>query len=775
MTVSTPAQVSTNAPALSLARLVGLRSPNSAKTIPFKNVLDAFETPDDENVPDSGEQKANSQGTTSKKALPDTTPEPFRAPQHSTTQYVAPPQSAPAIPFPNQRPAKLAAELARPTEETAETQQNGPAPETSTTPRAFALPSGEAIEQHHTGFNLTGSTQRLQVKGATLPISVSAKAFSTARFAVGDQGSTRAANSLDERSQAPTPQVRTSVLPPQAPVLRVQTPAPPIQVPTAPVQSSVLKVRAPAPPAEAVSISKPGRAVTPVITDSEDNPRAVRTPETAMMPSQPEFARLDSPKAVAVPQPQARAANPPVGSKLQIVTEVTPHVTPGPIAIASTAATTVPAQIEPTRKSSPERAEVQRHPAAVQTEKTTTARQSAPVTTPVAPAPTASAITESAAAPVAQAPTPKSKPTDSRREMSPEAAPSSSARTQDQSDAPKQTAQNTDHSVLQTVTNVAPVPLQATTSAASDIPEPPVAPQGKTGEMAVAPAPATRIATTSENFSFAARMIEPDITPVHALPTPTKSPLTPVEPQVTQPKAVIPLTKPPASESQRPQSEPSSNSSNSKHVTQSTPPAEKPDTRAPKAADASQPEQTMGPVTRWSEVGAPQLTEAVYGRSAPELAEASHTGPTLAAQEAHLAAQELPKTSTSSEILLHLTGNDQSGAAIRVADRGGSVSVSVHASDPVLRESLRSNLGELSNQLGQQGWKAELLKPAVLAAQSDGQQDSHAGGQPSQQQQQHSSGGERQSQRDRRTPGGIWQQELEQQISSGDAHAGGNG
>jgi hypothetical protein len=137
-------------------------------------------------------------------------------------------------------------------------------------------------------------------------------------------------------------------------------------------------------------------------------------------------------------------------------------------------------------------------------------------------------------------------------------------------------------------------------------------------------------------------------------------------------------------------------------------------------------------------------------------------------------APELPKTSTSTDILLHVTGNDQSSAAIRVADRGGSVNVSVHAADPVLRESLRSNLGELSTQLSQQGWRADVLKSAATAAPSDSQQDSHAGGQRSSQQQQ-SFGGDRQPQRDRRAQGGHWKQELEQQISGGNAHPGGNG
>lgn len=146
----------------------------------------------------------------------------------------------------------------------------------------------------------------------------------------------------------------------------------------------------------------------------------------------------------------------------------------------------------------------------------------------------------------------------------------------------------------------------------------------------------------------------------------------------------------------------------------------------------------------------------------------------MAAGEAHLLAPEMPKTSASSEILLHLTGNDQSAAAIRVTDRAGSVNVSVHASDPVLREALRSNLGALSTQLNDQGWKADVMKTAAVATQSGGQQDSHEGSQRGSQEQQ-SFGGDRQPQRDRRSSGGQWQQELDQQISGGDAHPGGNG
>jgi hypothetical protein len=158
----------------------------------------------------------------------------------------------------------------------------------------------------------------------------------------------------------------------------------------------------------------------------------------------------------------------------------------------------------------------------------------------------------------------------------------------------------------------------------------------------------------------------------------------------------------------------------------------------------------------------------------PEPTEEAHASLPLAPQEARFMPPELPRTSASSEILLHLASNDESTAAIRVADRAGSVSVSVHASDPVLRESLRSNLNELSTQLSDQGWKADVMKSAALAAQSGGQQDSHAGEQRGSQQQP-SFGGDRQHQRDRRANGGQWQQELDQQTSGGDAPSGGNG
>jgi len=74
--------------------------------------------------------------------------------------------------------------------------------------------------------------------------------------------------------------------------------------------------------------------------------------------------------------------------------------------------------------------------------------------------------------------------------------------------------------------------------------------------------------------------------------------------------------------------------------------------------------------------------------------------------------------------------------------------------------------------LSGQGWKAEVTKSAI-ATQSGSQQDSPQSGQRGSQQQQ-SFSGDRQPQRDRRSNGGQWQQELDQQISGSDALSGGN-
>src|SRR5579863_7252602 len=107
MTVFAPAHVLSSAPAVSLAALIEPRVPASAETIPFKNVLDAFETANVENVLEV--QHAPSQGAMSKKSAPDQTP---------GLQRATPEQDL-RIPFPTPHLAKLPAELAGPAQEVA--------------------------------------------------------------------------------------------------------------------------------------------------------------------------------------------------------------------------------------------------------------------------------------------------------------------------------------------------------------------------------------------------------------------------------------------------------------------------------------------------------------------------------------------------------------------------------------------------------------------------------------------------------------------------------
>jgi hypothetical protein len=292
--------------------------------------------------------------------------------------------------------------------------------------------------------------------------------------------------------------------------------------------------------------------------------------------------------------------------------------------------------------------------------------------------------------------------------------------------------------------------------------------------LAATSAPKTQLVPQAENFAFAVRMAVPENSSDNSsLTQQVQIPVTTNGTPVTQTKgSVTPLQ---ATASQ-PAASPGSQTPDAPQREAQSSAAETPQSnigaRNPFELQGAQQTQAVAP--HWNDAAALQSSEIGFQMVTQEPAEAAQPSLPLAAQEAHLLSPELPRTSAGSEILLHLTGNDQASAAIRVADRAGTVNVSVHASDPVLRESLRSNLGELSTQLNDQGWKADVLKSAAVAAHSEGQQDSHAGGQRGSGQQQ-SSGGERQPQRDRRASGGQWQQELEQHITGGDAHPGGNG
>jgi hypothetical protein len=146
----------------------------------------------------------------------------------------------------------------------------------------------------------------------------------------------------------------------------------------------------------------------------------------------------------------------------------------------------------------------------------------------------------------------------------------------------------------------------------------------------------------------------------------------------------------------------------------------------------------------------------------------------LAIQDVQPTLPESPKPAGSTEILLQLAGRDQSNASVRVVERSGTVNVTVHSTDPDLRSSLRSNLSDLATQLTGQGYKTEMVKPAVIAANTNNQHDSRQSGRESSGQPQHQFTPDgRQPQRDRRANSEHWRDELEQERSGTPGAPGG--
>jgi hypothetical protein len=188
--------------------------------------------------------------------------------------------------------------------------------------------------------------------------------------------------------------------------------------------------------------------------------------------------------------------------------------------------------------------------------------------------------------------------------------------------------------------------------------------------------------------------------------------------------------------------------------------------------DVSRRVSSSGLQAVWSEASAVTHTDPGPSASTPTPAE-SHVHSTAAMQDLQPVPPETPKVAASSEIQLHLKANDQISASIRVTDRAGAVNISVHASDPQVRNSLRSNLSDLSAQLNTQGWKTEVVKTASVITRTDNGQDTPPDGKHSFSQQQHSANAERQPHRDRHPNSGHWQDEFEEQITGNDANRGG--
>ena len=176
----------------------------------------------------------------------------------------------------------------------------------------------------------------------------------------------------------------------------------------------------------------------------------------------------------------------------------------------------------------------------------------------------------------------------------------------------------------------------------------------------------------------------------------------------------------------------------------------------------------LEPVLPAREVAATSAFDLRQTTSQPQPAEPLNTAPSrsLAIQDVQPILPEIPKPPASTEILLQLAGKDQSTASVRVVDRSGTINVTVHAADADLRNSLRSNLSDLASQLAGQGFKTEMAKPAVIAANAENQHDSrHSGQDTPSQQQNHLAQDGRQPQRDRRANSDRWRDELEQETS----------
>jgi hypothetical protein len=128
--------------------------------------------------------------------------------------------------------------------------------------------------------------------------------------------------------------------------------------------------------------------------------------------------------------------------------------------------------------------------------------------------------------------------------------------------------------------------------------------------------------------------------------------------------------------------------------------------------------------------------ENVWNIAGPGTAdqEAQPAVPAQVQSAARPAEPELPEPvpqPVSRDVSWHLTDGDSS-VDIRVAERAGEVSVTVHTPDRDLADSLRADLPDLVGKLRQNGFQAEEWHPA--AAQSDAGRRDNSDAAPSQEQ-----------------------------------------
>ena len=124
------------------------------------------------------------------------------------------------------------------------------------------------------------------------------------------------------------------------------------------------------------------------------------------------------------------------------------------------------------------------------------------------------------------------------------------------------------------------------------------------------------------------------------------------------------------------------------------------------------------------------------------------------------------------EISLRVNGPDQSSAAIRVVDRSGEIRVSVHASDPQLANTLRSDVDQVRSHMTSRGWDAEVWTPQTTTTTATRESGNHGSAGP---QDQGGSGGRRdgqgqnQSRQNPEDPGKqpAWMEEFEATVLKG--------
>jgi hypothetical protein len=803
--------VTRNAPAIPLAAVLGPQSPASAKTVSFKTLLDSFETAGGENVSDAEGQKADSQNTKAGKALLELIPE----------QRPAQKQSLLAIVPSNPEPPQILPEAPPTTRQLGATQPEPAAPAESSQPanEAAELFALEPLPAENTAPSGTAQKHQVSTKpaaGLTAPETRAPKA-TAAKTTTADAP---AARIFEARTAAMTPESGKiasagSQLIPTSPreIAGLQLPSDSDQPQAAGTfaSQSVLEVpvalsgpatqaknEVPPQDGEAGKLkskeancridTKSNPTVSSASIEHMELPTPVSAPKevTSNPAPVPAGAQLSAhlPVQDVLQQPARKTPSQRISTEAKVSTTVSKpasahttlprHQQDAPPAISDTSAQT-PAAVAP---QAPRHQKMQPSTlTSVATEGVTLApADSMPQPDPKAPArPAASKPKE-----VAPRTIPPSHSDTTTAAASKSAEPHLTPASQ-----PK-TASSHDNTVQAAPFAPASVPdgtpaAPETTLSGGTVKEPPPTGMRTTVPSLINTAAATQPALTPHvsNFAFEVRMSSDEAPQSYSPQEPAKSAVPLPEPPVAAPipsaqTEIQPVAvKPVETRVEQPQQPESRVAGNSKHNARTTETTGTADTHDPKDATAPRIKDTDGTITRWNTISAQQTPETSAAPNSPEFADPSHTSESIVARETHLATPDLPKAPASTNILLHLGGGDQSSAAIRIADRAGAVNINVHASDPVVRESLKSNLGELSAQLNQQGWKADVMKPA-LGAQSESQHDSQTGGQKSSGQQ-HSFSGDRQGQRERRNNGNNWQQEFDQQTSSGDAPRGGNG